>query len=146
MEQAEIIKEIKKRFLWTILADTVILLAVFLVILYFKGDIKLVKEAYSNDSSIILFPELTLTGYSVGDLFLNHHLISSQNQALQNILDKTKDINSISIIGIALLKQNRLYNCAVVIQNGVILGVVPKVIFQTKRSFMKKGILTLGLI
>jgi NAD+ synthase (glutamine-hydrolysing) len=110
-----------------------------------KEIIKLIKEAYSNDSSIILFPELTLTGYSVGDLFLNHHLISSQNQALQNILDKTKDINSISIIGIALLKQNRLYNCAVVIQNGVILGVVPKSYIPNKEEFYEKRYFNSGI-
>jgi len=100
--------------------------------------IKLLKEAYLNNSTIVLFPELSITGYSIGDIFLNSHLISTQYRALETILKSTKEINSIVVLGMALIKQNRLYNSAIVIQNGKILGAVPKIYIPNRDEFYEK--------
>ena len=99
---------------------------------------KLLKESYLKDVSIVVFPELTLTGYTASDLFLSQLLLKRQNSTLEILLEKSKYISTIAIIGIALLYQNRLYNCAVVFQSGVILGIVPKIFLPNKKEFYEK--------
>jgi len=100
--------------------------------------IKLIQEAHTKEVSVVVFPELTLTGYTASDLLLNQTLITSQNEALSHILKNIKKINTIAIIGIALLEADRLYNCAVVIQSGEILGIVPKSYLPNKKEFYEK--------
>ena len=75
-----------------------------------KEILTLIEEAYTKEVSVIVFPELTLTGYTASDLLLNQTLIASQHQALANILEKTKDISTIVIVGFALIEADRLYN------------------------------------
>ena len=100
--------------------------------------IKLVHEAHSKEVSVVVFPELTLTGYTASDLHLNQTLIASQNEALKYILNNIKEINTIAIVGVALFDADRLYNCAAVLQNGKILGVVPKSYLPNKKEFYDK--------
>ena len=99
---------------------------------------KLLKESYLKDVSIVVFPELTLTGYTASDLFLNQLLLKNQNSTLEILLEKSKHISTVAIIGIALLHQNRLYNCAVVFQSGVMLGIIPKIFLPNKKEFYEK--------
>ncbi|CAA6828382.1 MAG: NAD synthetase (EC / Glutamine amidotransferase chain of NAD synthetase [uncultured Sulfurovum sp.] len=106
--------------------------------------LKLIYEAHQKEVSVIVFPELTLTGYTASDLLLNQTLISSQNDSLHTILERTKNVHTITIIGIALFETDRLYNCAVVIQNGNILGVVPKSYLPNKKEFYEKRQFTTG--
>jgi len=98
----------------------------------------LIKEAYHKEVSVVVFPELTLTGYTASDLFLNQTLLSAQNASLQHILKQTTNISTIVILGIALLEADRLYNCAVVLQNGTILGIVPKSYLPNHKEFYEK--------
>jgi len=100
--------------------------------------ITLIKEANTKEASIALFSELTLTGYTAGDLFFQNRLYNAQIEALQNILEATKDLKIISVLGIALKFKNRLYNTAIVIQNGKILGVVPKSFIPNKQEFYEQ--------
>ena len=98
----------------------------------------LLNQAYHKDVSVVLFPELTLTGYTASDIFCNQTLLEKQNNALQSILKVSKNISTIAILGIVLLHNNRLYNTAVVIQNGDILAVVPKSYIPNKKEFYEK--------
>ncbi|QOR62830.1 NAD(+) synthase [Sulfurovum sp. ST-21] len=98
----------------------------------------LVKESETKEVSVVVFPELTLTGYTASDLFLNQTLLTAQNDALENILNHTEKINTIIVLGIALLEADRLYNCAVILQRGKILGVVPKSYLPNKKEFYEK--------
>jgi len=100
--------------------------------------IKLIKESYQKDVSIVIFPELTLIGYTASDLFFNQLLLKKQNTILKKLLEDSRDISTISIIGIALIYKNRLYNSAVVFQNGIILGIVPKTFLPNKKEFYEK--------
>ena len=100
--------------------------------------IALIQEAYSKEVSVVVFPELTLTGYTASDLFLNQTLLSSQNESLSHILKHTEKINTIVIVGIAVLEADRLYNCAAVLQNGSILGIIPKSYLPNKKEFYEK--------
>ncbi len=100
--------------------------------------IKLIQDAYDKEVSVVVFPELTLTGYTASDLFLNQTLIASQNQQLSHILERTEAINTVAIIGLALLEADRLYNCAAVLQSGEILGIIPKSYLPNKKEFYDK--------
>jgi NAD+ synthase (glutamine-hydrolysing) len=103
-----------------------------------KEIITLLNQANVEEVSIVVFPELTLTGYTASDLFLNQTLHRVQNEALRDILQETRDISTVAIMGIALVKNSRLYNTAVVIQNGKILGVIPKSYLPNRKEFYEK--------
>jgi len=104
----------------------------------------LIEEAHQKEVSVVVFPELTLTGYTASDLFLNQTLLSEQNRALQNILKNIQTVDTVAIIGIAVLEADRLYNCAAVLQNGKILGVIPKSYLPNKKEFYEKRQFTSG--
>ena len=104
----------------------------------------LIKEAHKEEVCVIVFPELTLTGYTVSDLLLNQTLIENQNDSLKYILKNIKNINTVAIIGIAVFEADRLYNCALVIQNAKMLGVIPKSYLPNKKEFYEKRHFTTG--
>ena len=100
--------------------------------------IKLLRQSHQDDVSVVVFPELTLTGYTSSDLFLNQLLFNRQNSALEMILQDSKDISTIAILGLAIFNHSLLYNTAVVIQNGEVLGVIPKSYLPNKKEFYEK--------
>jgi len=100
--------------------------------------ITLLQEAYSKDTSVVVFPELTLTSYTAQDLFANQTLLEAQDTALSKILQQTKKLSTIAVLGYALLEADRLYNCAVVIQNGQMLGLIPKSYLPNTKEFYEK--------
>ena len=100
--------------------------------------LSLLHQANHQNVSVVLFPELTLTGYTASDIFFNQTLLEKQNSALESILKASRDISTIAILGIVLLHNNRLYNTAIVIQNGDILGVIPKSYIPNKKEFYEK--------
>ena len=75
---------------------------------------------------IVVFPELNLTGYSCGDLFGQQLLLEQAELALMQIMNNTRQLDVISIVGMPVIVNSTLLNCAVVFQKGKILGVVPK--------------------
>ncbi len=107
--------------------------------------IDIFKQESENETSIVLFPELCITGYTVGDLFLNQNLLESQNNALEKLVKKSIGISTIAIVGIVVSFEHRLYNCAAVIQNGKILGIVPKSYLPNKNEFYEKRYFQSGL-
>ena len=88
--------------------------------------IKQIKQVNKEGIQVVAFPELSLTGYTCGDLFNNRTLLNNALEGLNKIIDETKKLDVISIVGLPLLINNLLYNVAVVINKGNILGVVPK--------------------
>jgi NAD+ synthase (glutamine-hydrolysing) len=100
--------------------------------------LSLIGQAATQEVSAVVFPELTLTGYTASDLFLNHTMLEAQNNALNRILDNIKSFDTIVILGIAVMEADRLYNCAAVLQRGKILGIIPKTYLPNKREFYEK--------
>ncbi len=88
--------------------------------------INLIKDAHNNKASAVVFPELTVTGCTCGDLFFQNTLINGAEDAVANILSATADLDIISIIGVPVEYKNSLYNCVAVCLKGEILAVVPK--------------------
>ncbi len=88
--------------------------------------VKLAKKASANDTAVVVFPELGLTGYTCGDLFNQNALLDKAIDGLYDIAEQTKDINTVVIVGLPVQVGGKLYNCAAVIYQGEILGIVPK--------------------
>lgn len=97
--------------------------------------IKEIKKAETLGVSIVTTPELSLTGYTCGDLFLQEQLLDDSIKALEQVLNETKDIDIISILGMPLRHDNQLFNCAVVTTKGKILGVIPKTYIPNYQEF-----------
>ena len=88
--------------------------------------VSMIKEASTKEVAIVSTPQLALTGYTCGDLFFQEKLLSETIKGLEFIVNETKDIDIISIVGMPLRVDSGLFNVAVVINKGNILGVVPK--------------------
>ncbi len=88
--------------------------------------IRLATEATEKGAKLVLFPELTLTGATCGDLFFNRQLIYSSLEGLKKFVYSSVMSDTVYVIGVPLLCSNKLYSCAVAIQGGQILGIVPK--------------------
>ena len=86
-----------------------------------------IDEAVKNGAKIVVLPELCLTGYTCSDLFLQEKLINSAKEKLFEIADCTKAADALIFVGLPLIVNDKLYNCAAAINRGNILGIVPKV-------------------
>ena len=97
-----------------------------------------IAQAEGKGVEIIVFPELSLTGYTCQDLFRQQLLLDKSEGALLTLLDFTRKLDIISILGLPVRIGSLLYNCAVVIQSGTILGVVPKTYLPNYDEFYEK--------
>ena len=98
----------------------------------------LIAQAEGKGVEIIVFPELSLTGYTCQDLFRQNLLIEQAENALLMLLDFTRKLDIISIVGLPVVVGGLLLNCAVVVQKGKILGVVPKTFLPNYGEFYEK--------
>lgn len=103
-----------------------------------KEVIKEIKTLYKEGVQIVTFPELCLTGYTCADLFSQDILITKSKEAIKEVMDSTKSLDIISIIGAPIVCDNQLFNCAVVINKGEILGIVPKTYIPNYGEFYEK--------
>ena len=86
----------------------------------------MMRQADKAGAKLLVLPELGLTGYTCGDLFYQDTLLRSAEEALATVLAATRPLELVTAVGMPLRVNHKLYNCAVVIQKGEILGVVPK--------------------
>ncbi len=100
----------------------------------------LMREADKQGVKVLALPELCLTGYTCGDLFLQDTLLRGAEEGLQTILDATKNLDMIAAVGLPVRDKwdNKLYNCAAVIQKGEILGLVPKTYLPNYGEFYEQ--------
>ena len=92
---------------------------------YNKEEIKnAIDEAIAEKARVLVTPELSITGYTCADLFFTKSLQDAAGEALVNIVKYTKKRNIVVVVGMPVPFYNSLYNCAVVVGNGSILGVV----------------------
>jgi len=105
---------------------------------------KLMWEADARGARIIAFPELCITGYTCNDLFLQKQLLERAKGALFELSSKTKDLDILAVVSLPLLIDQRLYDCAAVIQRGQILGIVPKIFLPNYKEFYEKRWFTSG--
>ena len=98
----------------------------------------LIAQAEEHGVEIIVFPELCITGYSCQDLFKEQLLLDHAEEGVVKLLDFTRKLNTIVIVGLPVVVNGLLYNCAAVLQSGTLLGIVPKVYLPNYGEFYEK--------
>ena len=88
--------------------------------------IRMAGEAAKNGTSVLVFPELCVTGYSCADLFAQERLLTAAEEAVAQVLKATKGLQLLLAIGAPVRFDGRLYNCALLLKEGKLLGIVPK--------------------
>lgn len=100
--------------------------------------IERVRALHDRGVALAIFPELGLSGYAIEDLHLQDVVLDRVLAAIDTLAAATKDLRPIVVVGAPLRNGNRLYNCAVVVQGGEVLGVAPKSYLPNYREFYEK--------
>ena len=100
--------------------------------------IALMKDAASQGVKVLCLPELCITGYTCGDLFLQDTLLDGAERALGRILEETRELDMLTAVGMPVRANDKLYNCVAVIQNGNILGLIPKIYIPNYGEFYEQ--------
>lgn len=103
-----------------------------------------INEAEKNGASLVVFSELCVTGYTCSDLFLQSALLNAAKDAVKKIVFETAELDIISIVGTPIALRQSLFNCAVVIYKGKILGIVPKINIPNYSEFYEARHFTSG--
>ena len=98
----------------------------------------LIAQAEDRGVEIVVFPELCITGYSCQDLFKEQLLLDHAEEGVVKLLDFTRKLNVIAIVGLPVVVNGLLFNCAAVIQSGTLLGIIPKVYLPNYGEFYEK--------
>lgn len=98
----------------------------------------LIIQAEGQGVEVVVFPELSVTGYTCQDLFRQSMLLESAESSVMVLLDFTRQLDIVSIIGLPIVVGDLTLNCAVVIQKGQILGIVPKTYLPNYAEFYEK--------
>jgi NAD+ synthase (glutamine-hydrolysing) len=102
------------------------------------------RECHDDGVALAVFPELTLSGYSIDDILLHDTLNTAVHEALTEIVAASAVLTPVLVVGAPLRHRNRVYNTAVVIHRGAVLGVVPKSYLPTYREFYERRQLAPG--
>ena len=104
----------------------------------------MILNAIEKEVKVLVFPELSISAYSCGDLFTNAKLIENCNLAIKNLVTFSKGKDILIAVGAPFLYRYSLYNCAYVILNGEVLGIVPKSYIPNYSEFYEKRWFTEG--
>lgn len=110
-----------------------------------KNINKCVDIAVNEGSKLVVFPELSITSYTCGDLFLQQQLITSAISGVKSVCEHSTNLDILIAIGAPLLWNNGLYNCAFVIFKGKVLGIIPKSYIPNYTEFYEKRWFAEGL-
>lgn len=100
--------------------------------------IEAMQRAAQSGCQLAVFPELGLTGYTCGDLFLQQPLQKAAEYALHEILKASEPLNLVALVGLPVIASGKLYNCAAVVCRGQLLGLVPKSHIPNYGEFYEK--------
>ncbi|SJZ47479.1 NAD(+) synthase [Garciella nitratireducens] len=106
--------------------------------------IKTLQEAISNDTELAVYPELCVSGYTCADLFFQNTLLQETENAVKALCEFLKDYKIFVVIGAPVQVQGKLYNCAIIINKGKILGIIPKKYLANHNEFCEKRWFTSG--
>ncbi|WP_405886710.1 NAD(+) synthase [Streptomyces longwoodensis] len=109
-----------------------------------EAVLRLGRRCAEEGVAVAIFPELCLTGYSIEDLILQDTVLDEVEQALRTVVEGSADLLPVLVVGAPLRHRNRVYNCAVVVHRGRILGVTPKSYLPNYREFYEARQLASG--
>ena len=103
-----------------------------------EATIALAREADAKGVDLVVFPELNLTSYAIDDLHLQTAQQRATLTAIATVVEASATLRPVLLVGAALVRNGRLYNCALAIAHGRVLGVVPKTFLPNYREFYEK--------
>lgn len=103
-----------------------------------KKIVENINLAFQKNVKVLVFPELSVTGYTCGDLFYQEILLKSALKSLEKITRATKDKDMLVFVGVPVRVQDKIFNCAVALFDGQILGVIPKTNLPNYNEFYEK--------
>lgn len=103
-----------------------------------ENILNIYKQACEQRAALVVFPELSITGYTVGDLVQQTSLLDQARTGLVALAEKTVDCNTAIVVGLPLQVGNSLYSCAAVLADGQIKGVIPKSNLPTYNEFYEQ--------
>ena len=103
-----------------------------------ESMLRLMEQAREQKVELLVFPELCVTGYSCGDLFLSRRLLSQALEGVKRLAAGSEGSHCLVVVGAPLCHNQRLYNCAVFIQDGQLRGIVPKSYIPGYKEFYEK--------
>ena len=106
--------------------------------------LELAKRASNQQVAVALFPELGISAYSNEDLFHQDALLGATERAIANLVKKSVELTSVLIVGAPLQFEAKLFNCAIIVYRGRVLGIVPKTYLPNYREFYEKRQFTSG--
>jgi len=106
--------------------------------------LRVARDCHDDSVALAVFPELTLSGYSIEDILLQDTLLDAVEDALLDVVVASTELMPVLVIGAPLRYQHRIYNTAVVIHRGRVLGVVPKSYLPTYREFYERRQMAAG--
>lgn len=109
-----------------------------------ERTISLAKRANAEHAAVVVFPELGLSGYSNEDLFHQDALLEGCVAGLSKVVEASRDLAPLLIVGTPLLVEQKLFNCAVGVYRGAVLGVTPKTYLPNYREFYERRQFTSG--
>lgn len=109
-----------------------------------EHTLELARRAAAENAVLVVFPELGVSAYSNEDLFLQDALLDAVETNLGRLLDASRELAPVLVVGAPLRSESRLFNCGMVIHRGCILGVVPKTYLPNYREFYEKRQFTSG--
>lgn len=109
-----------------------------------ESVLRIARECHAEGVGLAVFPELTLCGYSIEDILLQDTLLDAVEDAVATVVSASADLLPVLVVGAPLRHRNRVYNTAVVIHRGAVLGVIPKSYLPNYREFYEKRQLAAG--
>ncbi len=109
-----------------------------------EASLAVARECSEQGVGLAVFPELGLSGYSIEDLLLQDALLDAVEAALASVVEASRDLLPVLVVGAPLRTQGRVYNCAVVVHRGRVLGVAPKSYLPTYREFYERRQIAAG--
>ncbi len=103
-----------------------------------EHTLELAREGHDRSIALMVFPELGLSGYAIDDLVLQAALLDAVEARLGELVEASRALSPVLLVGAPLRREGRLYNCAVAIHRGRLLGVVPKGHLPNYREFYEK--------
>jgi NAD+ synthase (glutamine-hydrolysing) len=103
-----------------------------------EATVELARQADAEGVDLVVFPELGLSSYAIDDLLLQEALLDAAEDAVANVRDASRELSPVLLVGVPLRRGGRLYNTAVAISRGEILGVVPKTFLPNYREYYEK--------
>src|SRR5437660_3171516 len=95
----------------------------------------LIHEGEARHADLMLFPELGISAYAIDDLLLQDALLDAVEASIARLMEASRELSPVVIVGAPVRRNGRLYNCAVVMSHGRILGVVPKSFLPNYREY-----------